>query len=93
MEMSEDRKSNFVDPESTNIKQFVEVSSGEIIYMKENGELFYQAERGSSIIKIQELKQILKKDSPVQIQNQRHAMSFPVPIVPIHKKYDNIIQQ
>lgn len=45
--MSEDRKSNVVETESTNIKKFVEVSSGEIIYLKENGELYYQAERGS----------------------------------------------
>lgn len=84
-------------------RKFVESRTGEIIYLKETGEAFYQRSKvDPNLVLIQDLRQLTLKDSPMSVssltlqpdmtqQQKQHtynAVSFPVPLNPIHKKYD-----
>ena len=41
-------------------KKFVEVRSGEILYIKESGEILYQRGKGSNLTPISDIKQIMR---------------------------------
>lgn len=54
----------------TTTKKFVEVKSGEIIYLKETGEAYYQRTyQDPSLILIQDLRQLTLKDSPMSVSS------------------------
>ncbi|CDW82128.1 myb-like dna-binding domain containing protein [Stylonychia lemnae] len=88
-----------------NSKKFVEVRSGEILYVKENGEAYYQKHANDqNLIMIKEFSQLAIQDSPMSVSSQIQeasnsgqqkysGLSFPVPLNPIHKKYDQQDQQ
>ena len=87
------------------VKKFVETKTGEVIYLKQTGEAFYQKTKSDVLVLISDLKQLVINDSPMSIsslnppapdttgQGKYNGASFPVPLNPIHKKYDQEAQK
>jgi hypothetical protein len=50
-------------------KKYVEVASGETLFVKENGEVFYQRSPKDHIIMVSDIKQIQQIGMPIQVKS------------------------